>query len=662
MELRIGICVPAFDNPETVSSVVKECLDKYSNFVLVVDDGSSIPVESILSQNIPEAIESGRVEILRLKTNQGKGIAIQEGFKTMLAKGLTHMVTIDADGQHPPCEINTLIIAAKNHPWALIIGNRIMEESHIPRLSKFGKGFSNFWVKFETDVGIKDSQSGLRCYPLFHVQNLTFFTRRYDFELEVLIRLIWKKVEVVEIPVRVFYPPAEQRVSHFRKIRDNLRITILNILFISLSLLKGRISPSKAGLALGVGAFVGCLPLYGLHTFIVVGLSVLFRLNFLLLLLGTMVSIPPLILVITALSYTLGTKAGMVFMSGTQTELSALSSLSKLIIFLFGSVMVAGLAGIIAFGIGVVLSKRFSSKTKKNWTGKSRGGILGNKVIKAILKVGGVPAGYLCLCGMVPYFYFFAPKATRASHEYWRILYPNERFLKRAFRVLAHYYKFGQVLMDKYYYSEINNRPFTIQSEGFDKIRESLTGANGLVVVTAHVGAWQIALGKIKARGFKRNIQTVEFRDTEQAKQEKGEKYHKLKDSLYTNEHNFSVLEIYKTLNNGFPVGIMGDRPTLKHCELVLFLGKLTPFDITPFKVAKATKKQLVYSFGVRIGYKNYKLMTAIADVSKGELDDVITDPCLLRVCDFASGLEAIIRKYPDQWFNFYSVWSLVPN
>src|SRR5262249_27039737 len=119
--------------------------------------------------------------------------------------------------------------------------------------SRFGRKFSNFWVRYETERSISDSQSGLRIYPLFHLQNLRFRTRRYDFEIEVLIRLLWKGVKPREVEVEVHYPESSERVTHFRKGWDNLRISLLNTALVVVMLFQVKRPPSITAAAITVG-------------------------------------------------------------------------------------------------------------------------------------------------------------------------------------------------------------------------------------------------------------------------------------------------------------------------------------------------------------------------------------------------------------------------
>src|SRR5690606_17946054 len=105
------------------------------------------------------------------------------------------------DGQHLASEIFALEKATWQNPWNVIIGARILSGETVPGVTKFGRRFSNFWVRYETGFNVTDTQSGMRVYPLFHLQNERFLTGRYDFEIESLVRAVWNGAGVTEVPV-----------------------------------------------------------------------------------------------------------------------------------------------------------------------------------------------------------------------------------------------------------------------------------------------------------------------------------------------------------------------------------------------------------------------------------------------------------------------------
>lgn len=212
---RACIVIPVYNNPDTVEAVVRDALATGAH-VIVVDDGSDPQV--VLN------LESDALELLRHATNKGKGEAILSGGNRARSLGFESFFVVDADGQHFPSEISRF--SDMNVRACIVIGNRRFEEN-VPGSSRFGREFSNFWVRLETGVRLDDTQSGFRSYPV-SVLDLPLQKKRYDFEIEVLVRHIWSGGCVEEVPISVYYPKAEDRVSHFDKLRDNVRLSFLH--------------------------------------------------------------------------------------------------------------------------------------------------------------------------------------------------------------------------------------------------------------------------------------------------------------------------------------------------------------------------------------------------------------------------------------------------
>ena len=229
-----GICVviPTYNNAGTIADVVRrvltQCLD-----VIVVCDGSTDETLSIL-----QGIEG--ITVVSYDRNAGKGTALKRGFKKALEMGFAYAITLDADGQHFPEDIPTMLHANQKHPGALIVGRRKgLEKAERSKGSKFANAFANFWFAIQTGHRLKDTQTGFRLYPLKKLRGLSLLTSRYEAELELLVFASWHGVEIVSVPVNVFYPKPEERVSHFRPIPDFSRIFILNTVLCVLAVVYG---------------------------------------------------------------------------------------------------------------------------------------------------------------------------------------------------------------------------------------------------------------------------------------------------------------------------------------------------------------------------------------------------------------------------------------
>lgn len=219
VEPDILVAVPVYNQPERLREVVERCLATATD-VLVVDDGSDIPAEPLL-EGLP-------VRVIRHPTNRGKGVAIRTIGAHAAACGKTHVITIDADGQHLPEQIPLFVEAIKADPSALIIGVRDFTGSGAPFSSRFGRKFGNFWAYLQTGGPVGDIQSGFRAYPTEVLSDLRTWFRLYAFEVEIVVRAAWARVPIKQVDVSVHYAPPATRVSHFKALRDNLHLFVLN--------------------------------------------------------------------------------------------------------------------------------------------------------------------------------------------------------------------------------------------------------------------------------------------------------------------------------------------------------------------------------------------------------------------------------------------------
>ena len=218
---RLCIIIPTYNNAGTIRQVVVDACRICAN-VIVVNDGSTDDTSEILT-TLPST-----TTVVSYAKNKGKGHALVEGFRKAKELGFTHAVTMDADGQHFADDIPLLVKAMKKNPDAIIVGSRNLTEENMPPQNTFANRFSNFWFRLQTGIDLPDTQSGFRLYPLASLKGLSLITSRYEAELELMVFAAWAGVSVLSVPVRVYYPPAEERVSHFRPVYDFFRISVLN--------------------------------------------------------------------------------------------------------------------------------------------------------------------------------------------------------------------------------------------------------------------------------------------------------------------------------------------------------------------------------------------------------------------------------------------------
>lgn len=220
MSSRATVVIPTFNNVGTIADVVARTLS-FTRDLLVVNDGSTDGTREAVAAR-PE------VHLVNLERNQGKGIALQTGFRRARELGYDHAITLDADGQHDPAFLPAFLDAIARHPQAIIIGARDMTGEHITWKSTWGLRCSNLGVQILTGLTLPDTQSGYRAYPLQSILELGARGSRFDFEVEVLVRAARAGVPIRSVPVSVHYPSPEERVTHFRPVRDFLRVMALD--------------------------------------------------------------------------------------------------------------------------------------------------------------------------------------------------------------------------------------------------------------------------------------------------------------------------------------------------------------------------------------------------------------------------------------------------
>lgn len=220
---RICVIVPTYNNASTIVDVLTRINHQAENIIVVVDGSTDTTNQQLKS--LPFV-----VDVVSYKDNKGKGTALVKGFKRAIKQGFEYALTIDADGQHFPEDIPVLINAFTDNRDALIVGCRNLREDNMPARSTFANKFSNFWFRIQTGISLGDTQSGYRLYPLSRLPHIGLITSRYESELELLVFSAWKGLKIVPVSVRVYYPPVEERVSHFRPYADFGRISLLNTL------------------------------------------------------------------------------------------------------------------------------------------------------------------------------------------------------------------------------------------------------------------------------------------------------------------------------------------------------------------------------------------------------------------------------------------------
>ena len=382
--LKACVIIPTYNNAATLAAVIED-VAQYSNHIIVVNDGSTDNTVDIVKQ-FPA------VQFISYIKNVGKGWALRKAFAYAAEKGYKYAITIDSDGQHFAKDIPAFINKLEQEPNAIIIGARNMGQASVPGGSSFGNNFSNFWFKVETGITSKDTQSGFRLYPLEPLKKMRFITRKYEFEIEVLVRAAWKGVNIVSVPVTVYYAPAAERISHFRPFKDFFRISVLNTILVLISFLyikprdfiqtlfsrkkmkkvlddhlfNPHHSPQLKAMSVAFGIFMGIIPIWGFQLMTAIFLAILCKLNKPLVIVAANISIPPMIPVIIFGSY----KMGALWMGSNAMQIDfsnaiTLDSIKKnLLQYIYGSITLA-LVAAIAFGLLTFIVLKIIGKKRK---------------------------------------------------------------------------------------------------------------------------------------------------------------------------------------------------------------------------------------------------------------------------------------------------------
>ena len=371
-EINALIAIPCYNNRATLYGVVEEALT-LGLPVLVVNDGST--------DGGPDTLAALPISLIHLPTNTGKGAALLAAAEWAEKRNFTHLITLDADGQHIPKEAKLFLERIKTSPWSILVGHRDFSRAMVPFSSRFGRKFSNFWLGLSTGYGHIDSQCGFRAYPVAALRRLKIRSRHYDFEVEILIRSAWAGLSLETVNISVRYTRESMKASHFDSLRDNLRISrvyffsvIKNLLPLpqkilfpegkkpeeTLSikhpfravkmLLRERTTPREIVLACMLGIFLATMPMLGFHSITIIFFATRLRLNRLIALNISHLCAPPFV-------PALGIELGYFIRNGrflTEFDMQTLwhEAPQRLVDYLIGSIV---LAPFLALFVGAII-------------------------------------------------------------------------------------------------------------------------------------------------------------------------------------------------------------------------------------------------------------------------------------------------------------------
>jgi glycosyltransferase involved in cell wall biosynthesis len=377
---RVAVCIPTYNNGASIVSVVQSA-KRIVGDVIVVIDGSTDDTHELL-KDIPGII------LLSFSENRGKGCALREGFSQARALGFSHVITMDGDGQHCEADLPAFLNAIVQDPSAVWVGNRVLttDGTPPPARSRLGRKFSNFWFKFNTGIRLNDTQCGYRVYPVMPTHGLAIRGSRYEFEQEALIRAAWSGMPVKELDIHLNYEESAVSQSHFRPVRDFIRISKVNsraaimrvlipgapldipgknpfekIKNLVLFELRLHSEPAQAAKSVAFGTFIGLMPIHGFQMFVLMAVCVPMRLNRPLAFLGVSISSWPFMPFIIVCAVAVGRLVLPHHFFGLTLETSG-AVLRGVIEFAAGSVVLAIVVSMVTY---VTLKKIFSVLQKK---------------------------------------------------------------------------------------------------------------------------------------------------------------------------------------------------------------------------------------------------------------------------------------------------------
>ena len=382
-KVRPLLVIPVYNHAGTLRDVAVRALSVCSD-VLILDDGST--------DDGPKVIEGLPVHLVRHKKNLGKGAAILTAAREAEKLGMTHIITLDADGQHDPTGFSRFLPVIQENPLAIVMGKRRIKNTRIPFSSRVYRPISNFWFRVLTGNSLKDTPCGFRAYPVAVLTWLELREKGFAFEEEVLVKAAWAGIPFQEVEVSIYYPPPGERISHVRFFRDtlvrallNTRLTIWSLAPIPSKqfmpgedeqekitlrhpieslriLLRRKISRPQLAFSAGLGVLIGTLPLVGFWTMAVLITASYLRLNKYVALVASQPCNHP---VVPALCI----EAGYFMRHGkflTELSLNTLGyqALERIFEWIIGSIVLGPLFGVLTAGL--IYGITFSLKKEKS--------------------------------------------------------------------------------------------------------------------------------------------------------------------------------------------------------------------------------------------------------------------------------------------------------
>lgn len=229
MEKEIIVAVPSYNNVRELPGVLDR-LRVQGYPILVVNDGSTDGTGELLKARYPD------IDVVTHPVNMGKGAGIRSAFDRAYDQGYRYVVTIDSDGQHYPEDLPLFVEKIGRYPDSLLVGARNLKAENMPAKNTFANNLSNFFFRLISGQSLEDTQTGYRLYPIRKLRDLKLLSGKYEFEMEILVRAAWRHIPLRSVPIRVYYAPGEERISHFRPFQDFMRIVSLDFVLLLIAI------------------------------------------------------------------------------------------------------------------------------------------------------------------------------------------------------------------------------------------------------------------------------------------------------------------------------------------------------------------------------------------------------------------------------------------
>jgi predicted LPLAT superfamily acyltransferase len=308
------------------------------------------------------------------------------------------------------------------------------------------------------------------------------------------------------------------------------------------------------------------------------------------------------------------------------------------------------------------MSAMNESVEEAQWDATSRGGLWGHWLYLQIIRFLGPRVAALLLYPVVTFYFFWAGEARRASMQYLeRVLGPAGR-VTRWLRTWRHLHAFGTAYLDGVMLGALGREIFEVEDVGLDNLLGVARGGKGSVMLTAHLGTWELPTGMLKDKEGISRVAVVMFKSDAAQLQGFIERMHgKRPRVIAVGDGELSSLEILRAARNGEMVAMQGDRTVDKNDLTLPFFGRDARWPIGPWVIAALSGVPLLWSFALRVGPRKYLFVTDPPRTFRFERGRTREEQLAEWMGGYVKRLEEVLREHPYQWFNFFDFWAEAP-